>query len=890
MSLLPQIEVGQTKALGFYDAAGQLSTNLNYRSLNLFTMTVDASGSATAVAPGLAVIEITNTVDGTKVTVFLEVVPVGGKPAHSYVPTSGGTLINGSQGIPSATVGATQQLGLHDGVSTISVTNLQFHSLNPDIATVNTSGLATFVREGSATVVITNNVDNSVNSLMFNVAPSTPHTIHTYVLKADGVSTVATPVPNNAATILPPATLNGTTTPGADVVIPMTANPSGGQTVTVSSNYLGGAYPQFDGWHAFDQQPPANASGWLSDNGAVRPHWIAIDLGSAKTIGGYSITTRNDAPTTAPYQWSLQGSDDGSTWIDLDKRYGHHWASGQSTEEFALSVYTTHRYYRLSVAVMFINPDSTESTQFLSINELSLNASASINAAYPQALVSPTASLVVTPTMDAPMLPWGSATASSSYTSPSYDAWHAFDQRPNVNDSGWISGSGQVLPQWLAYALPNAQTIKAYAITIRPNDTLSAPYSWQFQGSNDGTIWDTLDTRIGERNWTGGERREYALSSASATYTSYRIYITNTQFNSSGQTFIDGYTAINELELLKARTGAAITYVAPADKTTTDSIVSPKMDDAMHPWGAITASSVYNTGFAEWLAFNRDNTVDGWISGSTDINATLRLTLPNVQSVVSYAITVRPSIVGSPYSWVIEGSNDNGTNWTLLDTRLGEEGWGASERREYALTVTGSFSTYRFRNTDFRSAGIDGNQTFVAISELEFRRTLGGSVIPKQFTQSLTPLTYAFPKMRSNTSPYGVVSAVNPYGASGPPFNAFDQEDSTDWISNVDGVFPMRLQYQARAPISTKQYHITIPFNSGATQAPYSWTIEGSNDGIAWTTVDTRTAITNFVANQANIFSFGNTPISYTYWRLNLTAYSPGQNAIHITEFMVYNA
>ena len=55
-------------------------------------------------------------------------------------------------------------------------------------------------------------------------------------------------------------------------------------------------------------------------------------------------------------------------------------------------------------------------------------------------------------------------------------------------------------------------------------------------------------------------------------------------------------------------------------------------------------------------------------------------------------------------------------------------------------------------------------------------------------------------------------------------------------------------------------------------RAPKSWTLQGSNDGSSWTTIDTQT---NFTAwgggNVFTGFSFSNTT-AYSYYRWHVTA------------------
>jgi RHS repeat-associated protein len=109
-----------------------------------------------------------------------------------------------------------------------------------------------------------------------------------------------------------------------------------------------------------------------------------------------------------------------------------------------------------------------------------------------------------------------------------------------------------------------------------------------------------------------------------------------------------------------------------------------------------------------------------------------------------------------------------------------------------------------------------------------------------------------------------------PVGGQGPA-QAFDQDMATKWL----GVGATWLQYQfaAGAAYTVAQYSLVSGGDTGiyTGRAPKNWQLQGSNDGLGWTTVDTRT-------NQADTLSLHTTtytvasPGSYKYYRLNITA------------------
>jgi hypothetical protein len=126
------------------------------------------------------------------------------------------------------------------------------------------------------------------------------------------------------------------------------------------------------------------------------------------------------------------------------------------------------------------------------------------------------------PIMTEPTEPSGIATSSGVYDS-NYEAWQTFD---SSKDTGWISKLEQT-PAWVAYEWPSGtHFISRYAIHFTNGALTSrAPLDWTLQGWN-GSVWSVVDTRNGETNWGGSERREYTVTSP-GWYKGYRLHVTD---------------------------------------------------------------------------------------------------------------------------------------------------------------------------------------------------------------------------------------------------------------------------------------------------------------------------------------------------------------------------
>ena len=129
----------------------------------------------------------------------------------------------------------------------------------------------------------------------------------------------------------------------------------------------------------------------------------------------------------------------------------------------------------------------------------------------------------------------GAANDSANNPNGNEGAAKAFDLNAG---SKWLSPA----VSWLQYdfGAGNAQTIKRYTVTSANDVPARDPKDWQFQGSNDGSTWTTLDTKSNQSFGTRFEALSYSIASPGA----YRYYRLNVTANNG-----DGSTQLSELGL-----------------------------------------------------------------------------------------------------------------------------------------------------------------------------------------------------------------------------------------------------------------------------------------------------------------------------------------------------
>lgn len=130
----------------------------------------------------------------------------------------------------------------------------------------------------------------------------------------------------------------------------------------------------------------------------------------------------------------------------------------------------------------------------------------------------------------------GGVTASASGDDGTQLAWRSGDKSATL----WASGSAG--PHWLKYDFGSPVPIVAYSIqTYAP---VSSPANWTFQGSDDNSAWDTLDTKSG-LTWSTDEKRTYSLSAPLPKL--YRYYRWNGMLAQGGGS---NWIQLREVELL----------------------------------------------------------------------------------------------------------------------------------------------------------------------------------------------------------------------------------------------------------------------------------------------------------------------------------------------------
>lgn len=183
---------------------------------------------------------------------------------------------------------------------------------------------------------------------------------------------------------------------GSSTTTPILNNMTGytaptGNTASAKSEYTAG--PNL-AWHAFD----GSSTSFWSNNGDGFPSWLQRQFAVANAITGYKVKMRG-AVTAAPTAWTLQGSNDGTTWTGLDSQTAQSFASSEEKTYNLSGTTAAYTYFRLNIT-------AGVHAAYVDIAELTLIAGAVVT---PVALASLSDVVIGTPT-DGQVLKYDGAT------------------------------------------------------------------------------------------------------------------------------------------------------------------------------------------------------------------------------------------------------------------------------------------------------------------------------------------------------------------------------------------------------------------------------------------------------------------------------------------------
>lgn len=83
--------------------------------------------------------------------------------------------------------------------------------------------------------------------------------------------------------------------------------------------------------------------------GSFSTVWAMLEFDTPQTTGAYTMTSANDAPDRDPKDWTIEGSNNGTDWVVVDKRVNQNFGSRFLTVKYSFSNQDAYKFYRLYV-------------------------------------------------------------------------------------------------------------------------------------------------------------------------------------------------------------------------------------------------------------------------------------------------------------------------------------------------------------------------------------------------------------------------------------------------------------------------------------------------------------------------------------------------------------
>ena len=377
---------------------------------------------------------------------------------------------------------------------------------------------------------------------------------------------------------------------------------------------------------------------------------IELTMPESIVLGSYEIFHRGDSTVSDnnyPKDWTIEGSNDGTTWTVLDTRtnetYSDTSLSGvNSGRKYTVSGNSTsYNRYRMDITannggthvimgewkLFASNPrtgtltDPNGSTYALGqtqdtiyINQTG-DYTLDVTNNDQKAIVAKTVGTVSSGIVSNPVFTsatvittdtnWASGsgweiTADSTNNSTTKPGWKAFDNTWETSNEQNMWHSAETAtstssPKWLKIKYPSAYKAIQYSIQIRDLSYPRYPKTWKFQGSNNDSDWTDLDTQTNKTDWAGNNTVMFTFSNSTA-YQYYRVYITATDTSDS-----DGGCCIRELKVYTSATGSQVGNLPVPGYTYPNTVT---VDSALSGTSITIANDSHQVSGGKWYTLN----------------------------------------------------------------------------------------------------------------------------------------------------------------------------------------------------------------------------------------------------------------------------------------------
>ncbi|MGG8495719.1 basic secretory protein-like protein [Tenacibaculum sp. TC6] len=227
---------------------------------------------------------------------------------------------------------------------------------------------------------------------------------------------------------------------------------------------------------------------------------VTYNFSKNYVLSGYTLTSANDAPERDPSSWVLEGSNDGTTWVEVDRRSNHRFSNRKEKKEFT---FTTS----LGFSKVRFKFNNTSGTVF-QLAELEIFGK--------EGSITPPNGNQTDLTQP------GGTISESNNNSPSYES--IANLIDNSSNTKYLTFNPTTT---VTYSFSKSYVLTGYSLTSANDAPERDPSSWVLEGSNNGTTWVEIDRRSNHRFTNRKEKKEFTFTTGSG-FTKVRFKFNNT--------------------------------------------------------------------------------------------------------------------------------------------------------------------------------------------------------------------------------------------------------------------------------------------------------------------------------------------------------------------------
>ena len=412
--------------------------------------------------------------------------------------------------------------------------------------------------------------------------------------------------------------------------------------------------------------------------------------------------------------------------------------------------------------------------------------------------------------------------------------------------------------------LDKPRMLKSYKIYPRSSASASQTWTyWRVKGSLDGVTWKLLDSVYGAATnyaWSTSGKEFKILNDNEYLY--YQFF--DIRGISCGELFLydeNGNDIVPDFTGLKIK---------------------------------VSSSSEYSSNYSVWRAFDKSiltNQPMSWVTANNNIIGWLQIDLGymvnndwyNHHIINQYSITtVLPNFGKVPKVWSFLGS-DNGIDWQILDHHDDGDIYLNIPGQRCLFNLDKSYS-FRYYKLDVIESFSPTGSTYNYLEINEFDILYNNqSKLPK------------FSTYENKSCPSHVITSSSEYSSTYPAWKVFNKNSSYDdaWIT-LNGVkigwIQISFLHNDKNDINKtiNKYALSSRNISGNRSDPKTWTLQGSDDNIAWNVLDSQSNIT-FIENERKEFILSQN-YTYNHYKLDITEVGVTQTYVQLGEWeLLYN-